>query len=112
MRSLNLVFRFVLEMLVLVVLFLLGVSISESLLFQVVLGLGMPAIVILVWGLFVAPKASRRLPDPARLVLEVVVWSLGALGLVLVAGLLPALLFGAAVAINLGLMFYWGQRGS
>ncbi len=112
MRSLNLVFRFVLEMLVLVVLFLLGVSISESLLFQVVLGLGLPAIVILVWGLFVAPKASRRLPDPARLVLEVVVWSLGALGLVLVAGLLPALLFGAAVAINLGLMFYWGQRGS
>ena len=112
MRSLNLVFRFVLELLVLVVLFLLGVSISESLLFQVVLGLGMPAIVILVWGLFVAPKASRRVPDPARLVLEVVVWSLGALGLVLVAGLLPALLFGAAVAINLGLMFYWGQRGS
>ena len=112
MRSLNLVFRFVLEMLVLVVLFLLGVSISESLLFRVVLGLGLPAIVILVWGLFVAPKASRRLPDPARLVLEVVVWSLGALGLVLVAGLLPALLFGAAVAINLGLMFYWGQRGS
>jgi hypothetical protein len=112
MRSLNLIFRFVLELLVLVVLFLLGVSISESLLFQVVLGLGIPAIVILVWGLFVAPKASRRLPDPARLVLEVVVWSLGALGLALVAGLLPALLFGAAVAINLGLMFYWGQRDS
>ncbi len=112
MRSLNLVFRFVLEMLVLAVLFLLGLSISESLLFKVVLGLGMPAIVILVWGLFVAPKASRRLPDPARLVLEVVVWSLGAVGLALVAGPLPALLFGAAVAINLGLMFYWGQRGS
>jgi Protein of unknown function (DUF2568) len=111
MRSLNLAFRFVLEMLALVALFLLGLSISDSLLFQVVLGLGMPAIAILVWGLFVAPKASRRLPDPTRLAVESGVWLAGAIAFWLAAGLLVAVLFGAAVVVNLVLMSYWGQRG-
>jgi hypothetical protein len=111
MRSLNLAFRFVLEMLALVALFLLGVSISDSLLFQVVLGLGMPAIVIVVWGLLVAPKASRRLPDPARLAVESGVWLVGAIALWLAVGLLVAILFAVAVVLNLALMFYWGQRG-
>ncbi|TMB78297.1 MAG: DUF2568 domain-containing protein [Chloroflexi bacterium] len=42
-----------------------------------VLGLGLPAIVIAIWGAFVAPRAVRRLADPARLVLELVLFALG-----------------------------------
>ena len=63
-----------------------------------------------VWGPFVAPKASRRLEDPGRLVVEVVVFGAGALALL--AGELPLVaLLAAPTMISLTLMFSFGQRG-
>ena len=111
MRQLNLVFRFVLELVVLVALFLWGVSVSGELIVQVVLGVGAPALAVAVWGLFVAPKASRRLPDPQRLAVEIVVFGAGVLAFLARGDLLLALLLGAAAAISLFLMYQWGQRG-
>jgi len=110
MRNLNLVFRFVLELIVLLSLFLWGVSVSDELLVQIVLGLGAAAAAMAVWGLFVAPRASRRLPDPQRLAVEIVVWGAGVLAFVARGELLLGLLLAAAVAVNLFLMFDWGQR--
>lgn len=112
MKGLNLLFRFILEMLVLVALFLFGWSRSDSLLIRLVLGLSMPAAAMVAWSLFVAPKASRRLDDPARLTVELVVWFAGVLAFGFVVSWVLALLFGLAVLISLVLMFYWGQRGA
>ncbi len=81
MRDLNLLLRFVLELLVLLALFLWGVSVTDVLPLQVLLGIGAPVVAMLVWGLFVSPRASRRLPDPQRLVVEVVIFGAGALAL-------------------------------
>jgi hypothetical protein len=111
MRSLNLVFRFLLEIIVLVALFLWGVSISDQFVVQVLFGLGAPAIVIVVWALFVAPKASRRLPDPQRLAVEVVVFGAGVLAFLAAGHMMLAVLLAAAAGLNLWLMFDWGQRG-
>ena len=111
MRTLNLVFRFVLELVVLVALFLWGVSVSGELIVQVVLGLGAPALAIAIWGLFVAPRASRRLPDPQRLALEIVVFGAGVLAFLAIGELLLAVLLAAAAALSLFLMWSWGQRG-
>jgi hypothetical protein len=111
MRNLNLVFRFVLELVVLVALFLWGVSLSGELFVQILLGLGAPAAAMAVWALFVAPKASRRLPDPQRLAVEIVVWGAGVLAFLATGNWPLGILLAAAVAINLFLMHYWGQRG-
>jgi small-conductance mechanosensitive channel len=111
MKSINLAFRFILEMFVLVAMFLLGLSASDEFVVGVVLGIIGVAIVMAIWGLFVAPKASRRLADPARLAVELVVWFIGALALGFSVSWLLAVMFGLAVLISLGLMFYWGQRG-
>ncbi len=111
MKNLNMAFRFILEMLVLLALFLLGWSRTDSLPVQLFLALAMPAAVMIVWGLFVAPKASRRLDDPARLALELVIWAVGVLAFGFAVSWILAILFGLAVFISLGLMFYWGQRG-
>lgn len=111
MRDLNLVFRFILELTVLVALFLLGISTSGELVVQVVLGLGLPLLVIVVWGLFVAPKSVRRLPDPARLGLELVIFGSGVVAFILAGHVVPGMLLGAAAVISLILMFLWGQRG-
>ena len=112
MKQLNLVFRFVLEMLVLVALFLFGLGLSGEAFIAVPLALMLPAAVMVVWGLFVAPRASRRLKDPVRLGVELVIWFVGVLAFAFVVGLFVAILFGLAVLINLALMFYWGQRGA
>jgi hypothetical protein len=110
MRTLNLVFRFVLELVVLVALFLWGVSVSDQFIVQLVLAIGAPLLVIVVWGLFVAPRASRRLPDPQRLAVEVVVFGAGVLAFLAAGQTLLAVLLAAAAALSLWLMFDWGQR--
>jgi hypothetical protein len=110
MRSLNLAFRFVLEMAVLVALFLFGVSVSESFIVQLVIGIGLPLLAMVVWGLFVAPKSARRLPDPARLVLESAVFGSGVLAFFLSGNVLLGILLGLAAAVSITLMFMWDQR--
>ena len=58
-----------------------------------------------------APKASRRLPDPRRLAVEILVFGAGVLAFLAAGQLLLAVLLAAAAALNLWLMFDWGQRG-
>ncbi len=111
MRNLNMAFRFILEILVLVAMLLWGMSLSGEFVIGLVLGIVAVAVVIAVWGLFVAPKAARRLPDPARLALELGIFFIGALAMGFAVSWLLALMFGLAVLISIALMFYWGQRG-
>ncbi len=49
-------------------------------------------VVAAVWGLWVAPASRRRLPDPARLAVEVVLFAGVAAGLVGVHAVIPGLL--------------------
>jgi len=74
-----------------------------------VLAVATPTAAATVWGVFAAPRASRRLAMPARAVLE-----LGVLGLACAAladsghGTLAAVM-GAAVIVNAGVMTALGQ---
>ena len=111
MRDLNLVFRFILELVVLAALAVWGFGASTELVVQLALGLGAPAIVIVVWAMFVSPKATRRLEDPARLVLEVVVFGAGVVALIAANLLVLGTLLAVAAAISLGLILVWDQRG-
>lgn len=45
------------------------------------LGLGLPAVTIAVWGLFLAPRARRRLPPRGVAAVSLVLFELGALAL-------------------------------
>jgi len=60
------------------------------------------AAVVVVWGLAIAPRAKRRLPDPARLMLEMVLFVIGGLALVATDQTLLGIVFAmtsAAVAV-------------
>lgn len=111
MQSLNLAFRFILELIALVALALWGFSSSSELIIQLVLGLGAPAVAIAIWGTLVAPKAPRRLEDPIRVALEVVIFGVASLAFVAWGSLLLGVLLAASATISLVLMFLWGQRG-
>lgn len=51
-----------------------------------VMAAGATAVAGAVWGTFVAPKAKRRLRDPRRLIVELLVFFAGTAGLVAVTG--------------------------
>ncbi|HEX4680012.1 MAG TPA: YrdB family protein, partial [Gaiellaceae bacterium] len=63
-----------------------------------VVGIVAGAVVIAVWGAFVAPKATRRLADPARAALELVIFGAATAAFVLVGQTLLAIVFAAAAA--------------
>jgi hypothetical protein len=111
MRKLNAAFRFILELLVLLALLLFGLGASDNVVVALVVALMLIGIVIAVWGLFVAPKATYRLKDPARLGVELLVWFVGVLAFVFAVGPIVGVLFGLAVLTSLLLMFMLGQRG-
>jgi hypothetical protein len=75
-----------------------------------ILGIGAPLTFAIVWGLFVAPKASMRTTDPQRLLMEAAVF--GSAVAALVAAGRPELgaLLAAAVVLHLGLTFPLDQR--
>jgi hypothetical protein len=77
---------------------------------QWLLGVGAPLVVAVVWGVFVAPKASRPTVDPVRLLLEVVLFGSGIAALIGADRTALALVFAALVFVHLGLTFVLGQR--
>lgn len=93
----NLLLRFLLEIAMLVAFGVWGFATGDATWQKLLLGIGAPAIALVAWGALVAPRARRRLRDPSRLVVEVILfglagaalWSAGApgwaLALVLVA---------------------------
>jgi uncharacterized protein DUF2568 len=80
-RAANLVLRFLLELSALIATAYWGFATASGLT-QWVLGLGAPALVALVWGLFVSPKAKVELPRPAQFAIELLVFAAAALALI------------------------------
>jgi hypothetical protein len=68
-----------------------------------VLGIVAGAVVIVIWGAFVAPKATRRLADPARVVLELVIFAAATAAFASVGQTLLAIVFAVAAAVSAGL---------
>ena len=67
--------RFVLELCLLAAVGYFGFTFKGAA--GTLLGLGLPVVFIAIWGVFVAPRAPRLLHDPARLVVELVLFALG-----------------------------------
>ncbi len=58
-----------------------------------------PAALVLVWAVWVAPRSPRRLPDPPRLVLELVLFTATAGALAAAGYVLVAVALGVASAV-------------
>lgn len=111
MKGANAAARFLLEVAALASLGYWGFQASDSTPAKVALGLGAPLIGATVWGLLIAPRARRRLPDPTRLVVEPCLFASAAGALAAAGQIEVAIAFAAAVAVSVTLMFVLGQRG-
>lgn len=103
-ESANLALRFALEIITLAALAYFG------LVTFIPLALALPAIGVWTWGTYIAPRAKKRLEDPARLVVEVVFFASGVVALALAGPLWPALILALAVVLHISLMVGLKQR--
>ncbi|MFC5365635.1 YrdB family protein [Salinirubrum litoreum] len=102
--------RFLLELAGLAAVAYWGVVVGDGLLQQVALAVGAVVFFVGVWGLFVAPKAVRRLGDPGRLVVELIVFGVVVVALVSVGQILVGFGFGLLVVVSEVLVVVLGQR--
>ena len=91
--------RFLVELATLAALAVAGASASAGLGWRIVLAIGGPGLLALIWGLVMAPRARRRLADPARLIVEIVLFLAAATALALVGDVDAAVVY-AVIAVG------------
>ena len=105
MRTVNLALRFGLEICALVALAYGGWHVHGATWLRVLVAIALPVLAAVVWGRWVAPKASHPIPDPRRLIPEWVVFG-GATAALAVTGH-PILAAALAVLAALNRFALW-----
>src|SRR3954451_3567683 len=99
-KSFNLLLRFLLELCMLGAVGYWGFETADGVVMKALLGVGAPLLMAVVWGVFISPKATVKLPTPAWIALQVVLFGLAALALATFASPALAGAFLAVVAAN------------
>jgi hypothetical protein len=105
----NLALRFLLELCAFTALGYWGFQTGSSLLWRIVLGLGAPLLAIVLWGMFVAPKAAVQVPPAVKLLIELGVFAAAVAALAAARQPSLALLLALVYAVNRILIFVWKQ---
>lgn len=108
LKAANLALKFLLELAAFAALAWWGATVGSGVV-SVLVAVAAPLGAIVLWGLFAAPRASRRLPLPARVPLELAILGLAALGLGVVAGVTAGLALGVLIVLNAALLTAFGQ---
>ncbi len=108
-KSANLALRFILELCALAAFGYWGFHTGKSPLAKIALGIGAPVLVAAIWVVFVAPGSARELHDPIRLVVELVIFGLAAIGLAAAGRPALAWVLGIVFVVNRILMYVWRQ---
>jgi hypothetical protein len=108
LKSANLAAKFLLELAAFAALAYWGAATGHRA-WAVVLAIAAPVAAVIVWGLFCAPRARRRLPVVPRAPLELAVFGLAAAGLAAAGAVTLAIVFGAVVIVNAVLLTVFQQ---
>jgi hypothetical protein len=98
-RAVLLAVRFATELAMLAVLAAAGASVAAGLVWRVALAVLGPVLAAIIWALAIAPRAERRLRDPLRLAIEILMFLASSAALALVGDVLAAAIF-AVLAIG------------
>lgn len=109
LKMANLALAFLLELCLLAALGYWGYHTGQSTLMRWLLMIGVPLVMAVVWGIFLAPKSAVALPHGVKLAGKFVAFVIGVLALVAVGQSTLATIFAIIVVINMGLIVIWGQ---
>jgi hypothetical protein len=108
-KSLNIGLAFFLELAMLVAFGYWGFQTSDSTLVKILFGIGVPVVVIVIWGLFLAPRSTRRLRDPWLPLLKIVLFGAASLALISAGQPTWGLILGVIALVNIVLAWVWKQ---
>ena len=109
MKNANLALAFFLELGVLVAPGFWGFHTGLTLPGRIALGIGVPALAIVVWALFGAPTATWHLEGIARLILQIIFFGSGALALFAAGQRILGVVFALIFVLNYVLVTVWAQ---
>lgn len=105
MKAINLGVRFALELCALAALAAWGWQLSDLTWLRILLAVVVPLVAAAAWGAWVAPRAARRLPDPARLGVEALVFAGATAALLSMHHVALAVALALVYVVNVGLLF-------
>jgi hypothetical protein len=103
--------RFLTELALIAVLVWAGLGASLPLAGRIVIAVAAPGLAMVIWGLWMAPRARRRLADPLRLAAELVLFAVAAAALALTGPVLAAVVF-AVIAMGVAILLRTVAPGS
>jgi hypothetical protein len=108
-KAANMGMRFVLELCMLAAFAYWGSRTGTSTALNVALAIAAPLAAAAVWGVWMAPKSARRLPESRRIPLEIVLFGLATAALADAGATTAAIVFGVVAAIDTTLVHLWGE---
>lgn len=108
-KMINLVLRFLLELCLLAALGYWGFRSYHGIYVKAIIGLGAPLTAAVLWGFFVAPKASIIVTEPVRLIIELSLFAAAFAALFTTGAHTLAYLFIIVYAANRLFLFIWRQ---
>jgi 4-amino-4-deoxy-L-arabinose transferase-like glycosyltransferase len=109
LRAANLALSFLLELCMLAAFAYWGFTIGAGLFAQLLLGIGVPVIIIVIWGIFLAPASTRRLQGWSHWLLEIVIFVLAIVALYTAGQSTLTMIFAAVYTVNVILRLVWKQ---
>jgi len=107
LRAANLGLRFVLELATLAALAYWGFHTGQTLVTDVLLGVGAPLLAAVVWGVFAAPKSGRQLRGGALTAVQMAFFAAGVAARAPSGHPVLAAAFGVVVVVNAVLLRHW-----
>ena len=108
MKAANLALKFLLELAAFAAFAIWGAGVGHGAV-SIAVAIVAPALAIVLWGVFAAPRSARRLPSSSRIPFELTVFALAVAALVAAGSPAAAVVFGVAVLVNAGLMTAFQQ---
>jgi hypothetical protein len=109
LKGLNLLVRFLLELCMLAAVAYWGFKTHSGWIMKIILGIGLPLLIAVLWGMFLAPKATQPLRGVTREFLELTLFGLGAVALFASGRANLGWIYIVILVINKVLLALWKQ---
>ena len=108
-KFINAALAFILELAMLAAFGYWGFHGDKSLLAKWILGIGLPVITAVIWGMYLAPRAAHRLGNISGNLLSLILFLCGAAALLYTGHTSLAIIFAVTAIVNRFLIFLWKQ---
>jgi len=109
LKTLNLLVRFLLELCMLAAVGYWGFKTQSSLTMKIILGIGLPLLLIVLWSLFVAPRAVYPVQGVSHVVLSLILLGSGAVALFASGKTSLGWIYLIVLILNQILLMVWNQ---